>query len=465
VSRLGWILPGVLVVVAVSVGTSITARRIAPQSLDRLAAGFNREANGKATLEILGYHTGYLESRALSRITSPSLPHTYLVEHAIDHAPWTQLRRAAFIHVTSRVWSEEKGDASDSPVGGLETRILPHRAYIDFWLATPARAILPRKLTWGELTGSFEGNETDAHVELHLVDLKLDGGATRADRMYVRAEAELQGERFKLTSFASRAEGVAGKDLQSKVFAIDLKHRPHGELRDFDVLVSGEELKDSTGTVDEMALDVTLENVSNDIGQILFVSGPHTDPAVLAALPAKLAAHPPSLVIHDLRFKAHLRELNDMHVDLSIQGRVDVDSVPRSGAASMQALLGGLRADLDVRIGESFLIDSMGSPLAEHGIQDRDPRQMLQALVQTGYFTRDGEYLQTRVSTRSNKVLLNGLEFGPVMHQFASILNGRLQTRRATPPRRMSQAPGNAVPLDGPSNSQLDEMRRQMGLE
>ena len=462
-----WIVAGMLGVV-IGPGACITGRYLAPLAVAESTQQFNERARSSATLETLEYEHGWLESRALSRLTSHALSRTFLVEHRIEHAPWTPLRRAAMVRVTSWLW-KESGDGgaagSDAPIGELRTRIvLPYVVYGSFAL-TPGVVDDARAVTWKELKGSFSGIWKSHRAELELVDLELGRGALRMGKLHLDVDAKLggaAGDEVEIVGFTSRVERIAGTPGTFERLEVSMAQRPSGALLGYELRMEAHGLQGKEGTLDEMVLDFTLENISPGL-RSAFRSDSAPDASVLLTVLEKAVLDSPALTLRELRVKG---EQQGTPVDVALAGRIAIDGERCSGsAAEIEALLDCVDADLELRVGEELAADIIRKPLGERGMQGMDARSLTEVWVQNGTFVRDGAYLEARLEMRgTNSVVVNGQSMDQAIRQFASLLE-RDEARAASRQAPSSQSTIDIVRRHAASNAELDEMRRQMGLK
>src|SRR5262245_5146275 len=161
--------------VLVATGASLTGGFLAPRALEQNTREFNESVKDAGQLETLEFEQGLLTSRALSRLTNRSPARTFLIEHRIEHSPWTPFQRAAVVHVTSWMWKETGASQADSdvPIAELRTRIvLPQLVYTTFTVASnPLEGAGDAR--WKELRGSFQAVFRKQSGEVSIEALEL----------------------------------------------------------------------------------------------------------------------------------------------------------------------------------------------------------------------------------------------------------------------------------------------------
>jgi hypothetical protein len=460
--------------VLVATGASLTGGFLAPRALEQNTREFNEGVKGAAKLETLEFEQGLLTSRALSRLTSRFPARTFLIEHRIEHTPWTPFQRAAAVHVTSWMWKETGGSRADSdaPIAELRTRIvLPQVVYSTFEVASnPLEG--SGEARWKDLRGSFQAVFKKQSGELSIESLELGQGAgkLRIGKLELGADGELRGEDVKILGIRSRAENVAMQDMGSKPgefesFELRMAERADGELLGYDVRLDMRGMTSPQGKLDEMVIDVALEHISPELRDAFEDRSEPPDPSVLLPLMSQAALLSPKLVVRELRMKGRM----DVPIDLAASGSVRIDGERFSNAGGdLQALPECIDADMELRLAEEFLVETMSKPFAGRGSQSVDAKRMTDGFLQAGYFERDGTYLQSRLRMRGVKsLMLNGQALDQAIARFASFKQQAQARSASSVPAAAEDADDSTHVWQGSpqNNSELDEMRRQMGLK
>ncbi len=456
-------------------GASLAGGFLAPRALEQNTREFNEGVKDAATLETIEFEQGLLTSRALSRLTSRSPARTFLIEHRFEHAPWTPFQRVAIVHVTSWMWKETGGSQADSgaPIGELRTRIvLPQLVYTTFKASSnPLEGSGDAR--WKELEGSFQivWKRQRGEVSIQGLELGRGTGKLHIGKLELAADGERRGEDVKILGVRSRAQDVAlqdskGKPGQFERFELDMAERADGELLGYDVRVDMRGVSGAQGKLDEMVIDVALEHVSPELRDAFHDGSSAPDPSVLMRVLKQAALHSPKLVVRELRMKGRL----DVPIDLAVSGSVRIDGERfESAGGTPEVLPECVDADLELRLAEDFLVETLRQPFVGRGSQADAAKRMTDGILQAGYFERDGAYLQSRLRMRGVKsVLLNGQPLDQAIASFASF-------KQQAQARSAASLPAAADDADDPTQTwqrsrqsnpeELDEMRRQMGLK
>jgi hypothetical protein len=459
----GCIMAGIVGLGVLTIG-SIAGRTLTPRAFEQSTQQFNEAAGSTVNLETLEYEAGIVSSRALSRVTHPSLGKTFLIQHQIEHAPWTPIQRRAIVNVTSWVWNEktegkQSQEGSDAPIAEFRTRfVLPPRSYTTFQVY-PNAIEASRGGSWEEFSGSFESNGKQQRGEMNIVALELGRGAVRAGKLHLGLNGEMQGDHFKVLGFSGSVEDLNGATGKSKQIALSVAERSDGELLAYDVRFDVQGMYSAQAQLDELVVDVAFEHLPGDLRE-KFKPGSMPETSEIEAVIEEVARNSPALAVRELTVKG----IQDQApIDVHVRGDVSLDGqrFAKSGL-NAAAVTDALNADLEIRLSDQCVSEILRKPPGVKRPQNIDVHKMMQVMIQSGYFARDGAYLETKLSMRGiRSAMLNGQSIDLVNDQLAAFLAGEETASSPAEPRESTQQ----ALRDLPNNPELDEMRRQMGLK
>ena len=445
--------------------------------------GVERGADGKLRLQTTSYNRGYLESTAVTRVTTLEGPKaSFVVEHRIQHGPVGPDGSVFLTRMRSEVWPEDPKErqALETPLANLrvDSPLVVGKSRLE--LESAAFRAPDGTLVWNGIEAWLEVERRTGlgrgELAFHGLEIREpDGSRLDFEPVAGSAHFDFSDDESPLRGFDVRLERIAVRELgkppaEFGPLAVTNEITQQGELVGHRLTLELEQMTVEGMTFGPIVLEVESRNLDPEGVAALRrlrdeqdpVKGP--DVASLQEVLADMAPHSPTVEMK--RF-----EVDGPYGTLELSGRIHLDG-QRFAAAGGESVMPALSASAELAVSERFLNQALESSLkkaAEKVALPRLPvREMIQALLRAGYVDRQGDRLHSRIEHLGTALKLNDKIFSPevLMAELATEPRSGAAPRPDALPKRArdGQEFRTVVPASPNDDAELEEMRRQLGL-